>query len=132
MELQQQQLLLVLHVKPLRDDHYILSFSLADCLLHSSSEAKSLLLLPSTESSQSGTGDGSGRPGQALERGRAHNAPAQLQGQEGSKYERDDDNFLLMCSTSALWDPISQHRKEGCSVLTGVGVFAILTDDTMF
>lgn len=62
-----QQWWLLVHVKPLKDGHYTVIFCLAEGLLHSSSEAKSLLLFPSTESSQSGTRNGSGRPGQALE-----------------------------------------------------------------
>lgn len=37
-----------------------------------------------------------------------------------------------ICSTSALQDQISQHSKERCSVMTGVGVLAIRTDDAMF
>ena len=53
-------------------------------------------------------------------------------GRGGNKYARVEDNLLVMCSTSALQDLISQHRKEGCSVMTGVGVFAITTDDAMF
>lgn len=53
-------------------------------------------------------------------------------GRGGNKYERDEDKLRLMCSTFALQDLISQHRKEGCSVMTGVGVFAITADDAMF
>lgn len=53
-------------------------------------------------------------------------------GRGRNKYERDEDNLRLMCSTFALQDLISQHRKEGCSIMTGVGVFAITTDDAMF
>lgn len=55
-----------------------------------------------------------------------------VQAGRGGKHESDEDNLLIMCSTSALQDLISQHRKERCFVMTGVGIFAIVTDDAMF
>lgn len=40
-------------------------------------------------------------------------------GRGGKK--RDEGNLLVTRSASAPQDLISQHKKEGCSVMTGVG-----------